>query len=244
MTTVPSIVSAALALTIGLTAGALQAAERQQYGDRGFDTGSLLMAQGNQRQEPNQRQQPNERRAPQSRNGGLRFNYTHLTLWSGSEELGEDGPEGDILRLEGALATGNAGYVFLNWQEADHEELGERSTRELGFGFQEQYSDRTSFFITVSYMQDRWDGDETLWQEGNMLRGRYGLRARPTDRIELDGAVVYTRGTGSTDMESLWSMDLGLSLYFTENIALRLATQDLDGIQPTQSVGLRVEFSP
>lgn len=248
MTTVPSLASAALAITVGLTAGPSQAAERQVHGDMALFSGDqlaggqLLGGQGNQRQQPNQRQRPNER-TPQSRRGGLHFNYTHVTLWSGSEELGEDGPEGDILRLEASLATGGAGYVFLNWQEADHEELGERSTRELGFGFQEHYADRTSFFITVGYMQDRWDGDEDSWQEGNMLRGRYGLRARPTDRIELDGAIVYTRGTGSTDMDSLWSMDLGLSLYFTENIALRIAAQDLDGMQPTQSVGLRVEFN-
>ncbi|MDQ2070641.1 hypothetical protein [Natronospira bacteriovora] len=241
MTISLSLATTVLLLSPGLTTGPFEANERLFADSGGMAAAQFQSRQGNQRQMPNQRQQPNQRQ-PQSRSGGLSFRYDQVTIWGGTEDLDEDGPEGDSLRLDVSLSTGPASYFYLNWQEGEYEALGERTTREVGFGFQEHYADRTSFFITAGYLQDRWSGDDEAWADGNMLRGRYGMRARPTDRIELDGAIVYTRGTGSTDMDSRWSMDIGLSLYFTDHIALRFSSLDIDGLQPTQLMGLRLEW--
>ncbi|MEA5445885.1 hypothetical protein VCB98_08645 [Gammaproteobacteria bacterium AB-CW1] len=188
------------------------------------------------------RQRPNERQ-PSPRRGGLDFDYSHISVWAGTEELDESGLEGDSWRVEGAYETGESSYVFLNWQEGDYEELGSRVSRELGLGLHEHYADRSSFFVTLSYLQDRWSDDELSRSDWNLLRGRYGVRARPTDRLELDAAVVYSRATGSTDLDSRWSFDLGLSVYLGDNIALRAAGIDLDGLQPSTQLGLRVEFA-
>jgi len=195
---------------------------------------------GQQREQRRQPQQ--ERRQPQSQRGGLDFDFSHISAWVGSEELEESGQEADAWRFEAAFQGGGSSYLFLNWQQADYEELGDRTTREFGLGIQEHYTDRAAFFLTAGYLQDRWDAALLERDAANMLRGRYGIRFRPTDRIELDGAVVYTRGSGSTDMDAKWSMDVGLSIYVTESIAIRAAALDLDGIHPSNMVGLRVEF--
>ncbi|MCP1728377.1 hypothetical protein J2T60_002377 [Natronospira proteinivora] len=194
------------------------------------------------RQPGQERRQPPAQRSPQSQRGGLNFDFNHVTAWVGTEELEETGVEADSWRLEGAIQAGDSSYLFLNWQEGDYEHRGERTAREFGMGLQEHYSDRAAFYLTVSYLQDRWDTAELDREDLNMLRGRYGIRARPTDRIEVDGAVVYTRGSGSTDIESQWSMDVGLSIYVTDAIAIRAAAMDLDGIQPSSMLGLRFEF--
>lgn len=190
--------------------------------------------------------QPRRQPGNRTQSGGRPFNHTHITLWAGTEELDaelDSTAEADALRFTGAIRSGNNNYLFLDWQEGEYDTDTMRTTRELGMGVAEQYSASTSFFFGISYLQDQWENAIASQEDDReFLRGRYGLRMRATDRIELDGAVVYTRGTGSTDFDSRWSMDLGLSIYLTDNIALRAAGTDIDGIRPAQMYGLRVEF--
>lgn len=190
--------------------------------------------------------QPRRQPGNRAQSGGRPFNHTHLTLWTGTEEPDADldsTEEADAWRFTGALRSGRNNYIFLDWQEGEYDTDSTRMTRELGMGVAEQYSASTSFFFGISYMQDQWENAITTRDDDReFLRGRYGVRMRATDRIELDGAIVYTRGTGSTSFDSRWSMDLGLSIYLTDNIALRAVGTDIDGIRPAQMYGLRVEF--
>gem|GEM_PF-6700966 len=238
-----------LILACALLSGALgasQALADSPYDQNDASTADNMRLAGGlalqSRQREQQRRQPPAQRSPQSQRGGLNFDFSHLSAWVGTEELGETGVEADNWRFEGAIEAGDSSYLFLNWQEGDYEARGERTTREFGLGLQEHYSDRAAFFLTISYLQDRWDAGILEREDLNMYRGRYGMRGRLTDRIELDGAVVYTRGSGSTDMESQWSFDAGLSIYVTESIAIRAAGLDLDGIQSSSMLGLRFEF--
>jgi len=219
-------------------------AANQHWGAVNFQGQSVDFQQGLAQQRQQRRPTGSGQRQPTQQRPGKRFNYTHLTAWVGSEELDETGIDADAWRVDGAIQAGDTSYFFASWQEADYEERGERTTREIGFGIQEQYSSRSSFFLALGYLQDRWDQGEDGFNRDaiNMLRGRYGMRAKTTDRIELDGAIVYTRSAGSSDMDSRWSLDVGLSIYLTDNVALRAAGLDLDGIQPSTLFGLRVDF--
>lgn len=222
------------------------------------DADTLAMLEVDSQQQRQQRQQRPRRqqsqRRPQSNNdsqsSGDPFGYTHISAWTGTESIDDSDREGDALRLNGAIHSGQHNYLFLDWQEGEYDDVAERRTREFGLGIAEQYSANTSFFFTLSYLQDEWDNPpadlgaltDGRDDESEFLRGRYGMRGRLTDRIEIDAAVVYTRASGSTEMDSRWSMDLGLSIYVTENIALRAVGTDLDGIRPSRMFGIRVEF--
>jgi hypothetical protein len=197
------------------------------------------------------RRQPRRQSDNRPMAGGRTFNYTHVSLWTGTEELDGErnlnpNPEADAMRFTGAIRSGRSNFIFLDWQEGEYDTDSIRTTRELGMGVAEQYSASTSFFFGVSYLQDQWENPGSPIgsneDEREFLRGRYGVRMQATDRIELDGAIVYTQGTGSTNFDSRWSMDLGLSVYITENIALRAVGTDIDGIRPAQMYGVRVEF--
>lgn len=234
-----------LALMLTLAGSPLYATEvRLEVDGTAARESGFNLAQTRQQRQQRQQREPRTQRQATPQRGGERFAYSHLTAWVGSETLEENDHtlEADVWRLDGALASGNTSFLYGSWQEADYGELGQRTVREIGFGVHEHYTSRSSFFLNLGYVQDRWEEGAFNRDSADMLRGRYGLRGKLTDRIEIDGAIVYTRGSGSTDMESRWSTDVGLSIYLTDNFALRAAGLDLEGIHPTTSFGLRLNF--
>lgn len=189
-------------------------------------------------------QMPPARQQAQGSGGGPQFNYTHAAVFVGDQELPSNGssPEGDLIGLSGGMRMGESGFAQLEWQQGDYDELGERNFTELSFGFQENYTPRTSWYIGAGFVRDDWSDDELERDDGTFLRGRYGFRWRVTDGIETDLAVVYTRPQGSTEGDSEWSGDVGLSFYFGERFAVQARARDLDGLAPNASLGLRIEF--
>ena len=172
------------------------------------------------------------------------FSYTHVTLLGGDQDLGsgDDAPEGDLLGIAGGVQLGDAAFAQLEWHQGDYEDQGKRTLTELGIGFQEAYSERSSWFFSVGYLRDDWSADELERDDFTWLRGRYGFRWRVTDYIEIDMAAVYSRPAGSSDGSSEWGADAGISAYLGDRIALQFRGRDLDGIAPSTMLGIRVEF--
>ena len=180
--------------------------------------------------------------ASRAGNPGL-FNYTHLTVLGGDQQFSaEDDTEGDLLGISGGIQLGDAAFAQLEWHEADYEELGERRLTELGIGFQEAYSERSSWFFAIGYLRDDWSATDLEREDFTWLRGRYGFRWRVTDYIEFDLSAVYSRPAGSSDGSSEWGADAGISAYLGDRVALQLRGRDLEGIAPSTTLGIRVEF--
>jgi hypothetical protein len=200
--------------------GGLNAAWQPQAGQAGFQ---MDRRQGDRGQSP-----------------AASFGYSYLDLLVGSQEHHDLDEDGDTRRLDLSVGGEGAAYLYLGWQRTDFDEFGDAELREFGLGFQEQYTAQTSFYVLLSYGQERWD-DENLGADGSFYRGRYGFRTRPWDRVEFEGAVVYTRGRDNAQ-ESSWSGDLGLSIYLADNFALRAMARDLDGAHPSLFAGIRLGF--
>jgi hypothetical protein len=86
-------------------------------------------------------------------------------------------------------------YVFGQWNKLDFDTLqGSHTVQGVGVGAHQAYSNTMSFYIDLSYLQDKLSsslgaGSDDYW------RVNYGMRAQVTEMLELDGAIFTERNT-------------------------------------------------
>ena len=85
-------------------------------------------------------------------------------------------------------------YVFGQWNKLDFDNVGSHTLQGIGVGAHQAYSNSTSFYIDLSYLQDKLSsslgaGSDDYW------RVSYGMRSQVTEMLELDAAIFTERNT-------------------------------------------------
>jgi len=94
-------------------------------------------------------------------------------------------------------------YVFGQWNKLDFDQWnklvpgaspGSHTVQGIGVGAHQAYSNTMSFYIDLSYLQDKLSsglgaGSDDYW------RVNYGMRAQVTEMLELDAAIFTERNT-------------------------------------------------
>jgi len=122
------------------------------------------------------------------------FSYDTLTvdhLHEHSDFFG-DSSQGNGL----ALSYDFSGvYLFGQWNKLDFDTLpGSHTLQGVGVGAHQAYSTNTSFYIDLSYLQDKLSsnlgaGSDDYW------RVDYGMRSQVTEMLEFDAAIFTERNT-------------------------------------------------
>ena len=122
------------------------------------------------------------------------FSYSTLTvdhLHEHSDFFG-DSSQGNGL----ALSYDFSGvYLFGQWNKLDFDTLpGSHTVQGIGVGAHQAYSNNTSFYIDLSYLQDKLNynlgaGSDDYW------RVSYGMRSQVTEMLEFDAAIFTERNT-------------------------------------------------
>ena len=130
------------------------------------------------------------------------FSYSTLTLDHQHEHSDYFGNSSQGNGL--ALSYDFSGvYVFGQWNKLDFDQWnklvsgaspGSHTVQGIGVGAHQAYSNNTSFYIDLSYLQDKLSsnlgaGSDDYW------RVDYGLRSQVTEMIELDAAIFTERNT-------------------------------------------------
>jgi hypothetical protein len=122
------------------------------------------------------------------------FSYNTLTADHQHEhsDFWGDSSQGNGLKLSYDFS---GVYVFGQWDKLDFDTLsGSHTVQGIGVGAHQAYSSTTSFYIDLSYLQDKLSsslgaGSDDYW------RVNYGLRSQVTEMIELDAAIFTERNT-------------------------------------------------
>lgn len=85
-------------------------------------------------------------------------------------------------------------YLFGQWNKLDFDTLGSHTVQGVGVGAHQAYSNSTSFYIDLSYLQDKLSsnlgaGSDDYW------RVSYGMRSQVTEMLEFDAAIFTERNT-------------------------------------------------
>ncbi len=86
-------------------------------------------------------------------------------------------------------------YLFGQWNKLDFDTLpGSHTVQGVGVGAHQAYSNDTSFYIDLSYLQDKLSsslsaGSDDYW------RVSYGMRSQVTEMLEFDAAIFTERNT-------------------------------------------------
>jgi hypothetical protein len=126
------------------------------------------------------------------------FSYSALTvdhLHEHSDFFG-DSSQGNGLKLSYDFS---GVYLFGQWNKLDFDTLpagnpGSHTLQGIGVGAHQAYSNSTSFYIDLSYLQDKLSsslgsGSDDYW------RVSYGARSQLTEMLELDAAIFTERNT-------------------------------------------------
>ena len=123
------------------------------------------------------------------------FSYSTLQLdrqHTHSDFFG-DSSAGDGLKFSYDFA--DAVYLFGQWNKLDFDTLpGSHSITGIGVGAHQAYSNQTSFYIDLGFMQDRRDSTgggvtDDYW------RISYGFRTHANGLLEYNGAIFTERNT-------------------------------------------------
>ena len=86
-------------------------------------------------------------------------------------------------------------YVFGQWDKLDFDTLpGSHTVQGIGVGAHQAYSNTTSFYIDLAFLQDKLSanldaGVDDYW------RVDYGMRSQVTEMLELDASIFTERNT-------------------------------------------------
>jgi hypothetical protein len=91
-------------------------------------------------------------------------------------------------------------YLFGQWAKLDFDrklasgQIGSHTLQGIGVGAHQAYSANMSFYIDLTFMQDKLSADLGA-RSDDYWRVDYGMRAQVTTMIELDGAIFTERNT-------------------------------------------------
>ncbi len=122
------------------------------------------------------------------------FSYSTLTLDHLHEhsDFFSDSSQGNGLKFSYDFS---GVYVFGQWDKLDFDTLpGSHTLQGIGVGAHQAYSNNTSFYIDLSYLQDKLSsslgaGSDDYW------RVTYGMRSQLTEMLEFDAAIFTERNT-------------------------------------------------
>jgi hypothetical protein len=122
------------------------------------------------------------------------FSYSTLTVDHLHEhsDFFRDSSQGNGL----ALSYDFSGvYVFGQWNKLDFDTLpGSHTVQGIGVGAHQAYSNTTSFYIDLAYLQDKLSSSLRA-RSDDYWRVDYGLRAQVTEMLEADAAIFTERNT-------------------------------------------------
>jgi opacity protein-like surface antigen len=122
------------------------------------------------------------------------FSYSTLTVDHQHEhsDFFGDSSQGNGLKLSYDFS---GVYLFGQWDKLDFDTLpGNHTVQGIGVGAHQAYSNNTSFYIDLSYLQDKLSsslgaGSDDYW------RVNYGMRSQVTEMLEFDAAIFTERNT-------------------------------------------------
>ena len=89
-------------------------------------------------------------------------------------------------------------YLFGQWAKLDFDTLGNgqgtHTVQGIGVGAHQAYSNTTSFYIDLAFMQDKLSANIS-GRSDDYWRVDYGMRAQITTLVELDAAIFTERNT-------------------------------------------------
>ncbi|MGE5625657.1 MAG: hypothetical protein ACM3ZT_08930 [Bacillota bacterium] len=85
-------------------------------------------------------------------------------------------------------------YLFGQWAKLDFDTLdGSHTLRGVGVGAHQAYSNSTSFYIDLAFLQDKLSGFGSATDD--YWRVTYGFRSKATSLLEFDAAILTERNT-------------------------------------------------
>jgi hypothetical protein len=86
-------------------------------------------------------------------------------------------------------------YLLGQWNHLKFDTLAaHRDLTGVGIGAHQAYNDKLSFYVDLSFMQDRFSSS-TASATDDFWRLNYGFRGHMSDLLELDGAIFTERNT-------------------------------------------------
>ena len=149
------------------------------------------------------------------------INYSFLD--AGWVRIDPDGisKSADGFGLRGSVGVTEDIFLFANYSDVSLNYGGaslDEKDYSVGAGYAYPVSDRASLYGKVAWA--RVDADflgENLTEDGYSVA--VGLRGRPAEKVELEGAVTYT---DFSNLGSTTSVDLGARYYFVPTFAVGL----------------------
>ena len=148
--------------------------------------------------------------------------FDHLAAHS---DYFDDRSSGNGLRF--SYDTQDMVYLFGQWAKLDFDRLsGSHRVAGLGVGAHTAYSQDTSFYIDLEFLQDKLDA--TLGSAADdYWRISYGFRSHASDLLEYDGAISTERNTRFGGRP--FGVRLGLGLDFSSFDLLGSVEHTADG---------------
>ena len=147
-------------------------------------------------------------------------------------EFDIDGPKGSGIELIGGLGLGDYFHLQGKYQigETDDRFVGggtidkiELTQYEVSVGAHAPLSDYTDFFIEVGLFEAEAElGSNTGKSDGELIRA--GLRGMLSENFEVSANALRQLADNANDT----GLEIGLTGYAGENLAIRFAFQDID----------------
>ena len=119
------------------------------------------------------------------------FDYNWLSFGYGMIDFDDVNVDGNELGIGGSFAFHEDFHAFASYSTADLDSGIDRTTFDIGVGYNTQLSNVVDAWARLSYEYEEFDGPGAGSNDDNGFGFGVGMRFAATEQVELEGAIKY-----------------------------------------------------